>query len=268
MSIAKLNNLNIYYEVHGEGEPLILIAGFTADSQSWQFVIKDLSKHFKVIIFDNRGVGRTEATDPPYTIEQMADDTKSLMDYLNIHAAHVLGHSMGGYIAQKLAIKYPERVYKLILCSTSPYATQRNNILFQGLLELSQNGTNKKLWWKIFLPWLYTIKSINKSNFVNSYLKFVLDYPYQQTQKGFEGQIQAITNFNVIDDLSKIQSETLILVGEEDILFPPQEVDKLYKGITRATYPVYVEQAAHSIHNERPKDFYHTVIGFIFKFVR
>lgn len=268
MSIAKVNNIDIYYEVHGEGEPLILIAGFTADSQSWQLVINNLSKHFKVIIFDNRGVGRSETTDPPYTIEQMADDTKGLMDYLNIHAAHILGHSMGGYIAQKLAIKYPERVYKLILCSTSPFATQRNNILFQSFLELSQNEVNKELLWKLFIPWLFTIKNISESKFVNSFLQYVLDYPYPQTQKGFEGQIEALTNFDIRDELSKIQSETLILVGEEDILIPPREADLLYKGITRAGYPVYIEQAAHSIHNEKPKEFYHMVMGFIFKFVR
>ncbi|MCD4773664.1 MAG: alpha/beta hydrolase [Bacteroidales bacterium] len=268
MSFAKINNIDIYYEVHGEGEPLILIAGFTADSQSWQFVINDLSKHFKVIIFDNRGVGRTEDTDSPYTIEQMADDTKGLMDYLNIHAAHILGHSMGGYIAQKLAIKYPERIYKLILCSTSPFATKRNNIFFQSLLELSQNKADQKLWWKLFIPWLFTTKNISQSKFVSSFLQYVLDYPYPQTQKGIEGQINALINFDVVNELSKIQSETLILVGEEDILIPPTEADKLYKGITRAGYPVYIEGAAHSIHNEQPKEFYHTVMGFIFKFVR
>lgn len=268
MSVAKINNIDIYYEVHGKGEPLILIAGLGSDSQSWQLVINDLSKHFKVVVFDNRGVGRSECPEPPYTVDQMADDTKCLMDHLNIHAAHILGHSLGGYIAQKLAIKYPERIFKLILCSTSPFATQRNNILFESFLELSKYEADQGLWLKLFLPWLFTIKSMNDSKFVNSYLQFILDYQFPQTQKGFEGQINALTNFDVVDDLGKIQSETLILVGDEDILIPPREADKLYKGITRAGYPVYIEQAAHSVHNEKPKEFYHTVMGFIFKFVR
>lgn len=268
MPTAQVNKINIYYEVHGEGEPLVLIAGLGSDSQSWQFVINSISKHFQVIILDNRGVGRSDSSAPPYSIKNMAKDIVSLMDYLKLDAAHILGHSMGGYIAQEIAINYPDRVLKLILESTAPFSSARNNILFDTFFRSWKSGMDMELWLRQFLFWLFTPKTFQNEKFINSYIKYTLDYPYPQSIEGFHGQVQAIAGFNSTDSLHKIQSETLIIIGEEDILIRPKEADLLYQGISRASYPTYMENAAHNIHGEASKNFTNSVLGFLYKYVR
>ncbi len=120
MPKVKVDGVNLYYEIHGDGFPLLMIQGLSENVYSWDSpVIDGLSKHLKTVIFDNRGVGRSDDLVGDLTIESMAADALGLMDALNISQAHILGHSMGGMIAQEIALKFPERVKKLVLCSTS-----------------------------------------------------------------------------------------------------------------------------------------------------
>ena len=121
MPTINVNDINIYYEVHGEGEPLILIGGLANDITDYTdhtTIIPELSQHYTVIAFDNRGVGRTDKPDAPYSIEMMAEDTVGLLDTLGITKAHLLGISMGGRIALALTLRHPERVNALVLAST------------------------------------------------------------------------------------------------------------------------------------------------------
>ena len=119
---AETNGQKLYYEIHGEGEPLLLIMGLGSDSTGWLLQLADFAEHFKVITFDNRDVGRSSEAAGPYTLAEMAADTAGLMDALAIERAHVLGGSMGGAIAQELVLNYPEKMNKLIL-SLLPWAT-------------------------------------------------------------------------------------------------------------------------------------------------
>jgi pimeloyl-ACP methyl ester carboxylesterase len=119
MPIAKVNGININYKVRGEEEHLILISGYGTDQTAgWLFQTPAFKKHYRVITFDNRGAGKTDKPSGAYSIKMMADDTVGLMDYLGIEESHILGISMGGMIAQVIAINYPERINKLILAST------------------------------------------------------------------------------------------------------------------------------------------------------
>lgn len=108
MPKVKINGVNLYYEIQGDGFPLLLIQGLSENVYWWDApMIDELSKHMKLVIFDNRGVGRSDALEGDLTIEIMAADALGLMDALNINQAHILGHSMGGMIAQELALKFP-----------------------------------------------------------------------------------------------------------------------------------------------------------------
>ena len=122
MPLTKLNGININYKVEGQGEPLVMIMGFAANQSSWIPQVPFFKKYYRVITFDNRGVGKSDKPRGPYSTKMMADDTVRLMDLLGIEKAYIMGASMGGMIAQELAINYPQRVMKLVLACT--YACQ------------------------------------------------------------------------------------------------------------------------------------------------
>src|SRR6266567_1248417 len=104
MPYIKVSDIQMYYEIHGNGEPLVLIIGLGTDISEWEGIIHWLAQKYKVLAFDNRGTGRTDKPDTQYSIEMMADDTTELMQTLGIQQAHILGISMGGRIALALAL--------------------------------------------------------------------------------------------------------------------------------------------------------------------
>jgi pimeloyl-ACP methyl ester carboxylesterase len=149
-------DITLYYETHGSGPPLLLIAGFASDSQSWQPIIRTLAGYFRVIVFDNRGSGRTRPMDDFVSIGDMADDCGRLLDHLGLGASHVLGHSMGGFIAQELALRQPHRVISLILAATACRNSHRNNTLFADWVDNYTSGTNLEQWFRAIFYWLFT----------------------------------------------------------------------------------------------------------------
>ena len=121
MPKAKIGKIQINYEEYGQGPPLIMILGLGQDIATWDFQISQLSSHFRLILFDNRDSGKSSRCSENYTTETMAMDTLGLMDYLGIDKTHLLGTSLGGMIAQHVAIMAPERVSSLILSSTTSW---------------------------------------------------------------------------------------------------------------------------------------------------
>ena len=110
MPKIQVNDISMYYETHGQGEPLVLISGFSADHSVWSRVVDALKANYQVIVFDNRGAGQTDVPLGPYSIEQMAADVDGLCQQLGIQRAHFVGSSMGGFILQTLDFRYPKRV--------------------------------------------------------------------------------------------------------------------------------------------------------------
>ena len=119
MPTVKANGINIYYETAGEGEPLVLICGLNYSLWQWRRMIPGLADHYEVIAFDNRGSGKTDKPPGPYNVFMLAADTVGLLDALDINRAIIVGHSMGGFVAQQMALSHPERVSKLVLASTN-----------------------------------------------------------------------------------------------------------------------------------------------------
>jgi pimeloyl-ACP methyl ester carboxylesterase len=191
----------MYYEMSGEGELIVLIAGLGTDITPYRRNIRALSEEHKVFAFDNRGVGRTDKPDVPYTIEIMADDTAGLLRALGIARASVLGISMGGRIALALALRHPELVKSLVLTSTS-----------------ARNAGSPRF------PYRYMVVKMLRSTGMTGRSR-------RQPYYAFLRQLAASRGFDCTDSLDRITVPTLILHGRTDKLVPYDLAKEMNAGI-------------------------------------
>jgi pimeloyl-ACP methyl ester carboxylesterase len=261
---VKVNDINIYYEIHGEGFPLVMIHGFNANLDWWPpYLIDEVSKNFKTLFFDNRGAGRTDKPDIEYSMKMMADDTVSLMDALNIERAHVLGISMGGYIAQELVLNYPEKVEKLVLCSTTcggakaiPIPPEAMQIVMRDREGLSQKEIIQN-----WIPILFSEDFIkNNSEFIENFIRRALIAPIPPYSS--KRQLLGSARSNFARRLKKVNTPTLVLHGNKDIIFPPKNAEILAKLIPEAKTSIF-ENIGHLIFSETPEKVVKTLFDFL-----
>ena len=196
MPTVRVNDIDMYYEIHGEGEPLVLIAGLNSDHTLYRQIIPRLAQSYKVAAFDNRGVGQTDKPDIPYSIEKMADDTAGLLNALGIEQAHILGTSMGGRIATALALRHPQQVKSLILVST---------------IVKSLKGTPMN-WSRLRVNLMLKIPVIRGP------------HPYYAAAR----QLEASRTYDCMDRLNEILVPTLILHGKKDKTAPYRLAEAIY----------------------------------------
>jgi 3-oxoadipate enol-lactonase len=244
MPIVKANGINIYYEIHGKGEPLVLIAGYGSNSKSWFCQTPILSREYRVIIFDNRGAGRSDKPDYPYTMEMMADDVAGLLNAIGVKNAHILGISMGGAIAQEFAIRYPEKTLSLILGCTSCGGTHskatdptvRATLLSMGQLTPEESA-------KVLLPIVYTEEFIvSHKDIIAEQMKERFEYP--TPAHGYANQAQAVMGHDTYDRLPQIKAPTLVIAGSADKLGHVENAEMMSSRIPNAEL-VILEKMGH-----------------------
>jgi pimeloyl-ACP methyl ester carboxylesterase len=192
----------------------------------------------------------------------MAGDAVKLLDALKIEKAHILGHSMGGYIAQELAVNYPQRVDKLILESTSYISSDRNNKLFAGFLEELEKGCDFEKWIRTWTSWLFSPNTLKNTEFMSSFIKSAVGYPLRQTAEGFGGQVAAIASFDSREKAGLIKAKTLVIEGEDDTLILPKEAEALAKSIKKSKFSL-LKDTGHAMHIENPGPFIQEVLNFL-----
>lgn len=257
---VKVNGANLYYEIHGAGEPLLLIEGCGGDITNWTEILPILSKDFQVIIFDNRGIGRSEVTAGNYTTKQLADDAFGLLEYLEIEKAHVLGWSMGGMIAQELVLAHPEKIEKLILCATAAVYSPKHSFVFWTWLEMMKRGQAETVadW---MMTWCFSEDFFRNPEIVAYTRESFLNPPYPATLEGFAAQIAALTSHDRRGQLGEIKSPTLVFGTNDDGSFHVKELEALAKEIDGAELKII--DGAHTFQLEKPKDFSSVVIEFL-----
>jgi pimeloyl-ACP methyl ester carboxylesterase len=198
MPSAEVNGIGIYYEVHGKGEPLVIIGGLANDLSETDFITKALAERYRILTFDNRGAGRSDKPDEPYSIEQMAGDTAGVMKAAKFDRANVLGISMGGRIALELTLQHPEMVNKLVLASTAARTVPnpRNSLLMNVFPKLP----------------LFKGK-------------------YPQPYYAFKRQREASRSYDCMNRLRDIHAPTLILHGKNDKTTPLALAEETHAGI-------------------------------------
>jgi pimeloyl-ACP methyl ester carboxylesterase len=261
-----VKELQIAYSIEGRGEPVVLIGGFTMVKESWELQVAPLAEHFRVITFDNRGVGETTLPSQRFTIAEMAADTVGLMDALGIDSAHIFGVSMGGLIAQLLALDYPDRVKKVALgCTThgGRQAVQPQKEVMQLLAKASDPSIPVEESVRLRLPTIVSERFIREEperleEFVRSSVQ------YWPTPEGAAGQMGALSVFNVKKRLGEIRCPILVITGAEDRMMPAENSRLLAEGIGGAEQYT-VEEAGHSFFFEKPDEVNGVLIDFFSK---
>ena len=261
MPNIQTSDANIYYDVQGRGEPVLLIAGFAGDHSAWSGIAQDLAASFQVISFDNRGTGRTKANVEDLSICQMASDAAALIDALEIEAAHVVGYSMGGMIAQELALAKPDRVRSLALIACCARLDARGKFLIEQWGDLPQHFDAATVT-HIILPWTMTNRFFATPGAVEEFVAQVLAHPHPPTLEGLYAQSRAISACDTLARLNQIACPTLVLTGREDIVFPVVAAEQLAKAIPQAKLTI-LEKTGHGISAETPKDVAHALIDFL-----
>jgi pimeloyl-ACP methyl ester carboxylesterase len=244
MPFAKVDGIQLYYEEHGTGYPILLIQGLGYPSGMWLRQVPELSRHFRIIVVDNRGVGKSDKPDEEYTVRLMASDAAELLQSLRIPKAHVVGVSLGGYIAQELALNYPGLVDRLGLMATSCGSPR--------YLELT-----KSLWDEIAkLAGLPPEQIIRQGMSFAVTEKFYREHPdwidrsvavrmeNLQPLYAFTRQSNAAMNFDSTHRAHLIRQPTLILAGALDRVMPPVLTEELAKKVPQAQFKVF-PNAAH-----------------------
>ncbi|MCX6986942.1 MAG: alpha/beta hydrolase [Chlamydiae bacterium] len=245
------NGINMYYEVHGEGKPLILIQGFTRNTLNWRYVLDLLKGKYQVILIDNRGSGRTQHPSPPYSMQMMAKDIAELLQTIGIETGFFVGHSMGGAILQQLCIDYPKMVKKAIICSSFAQVPYTSLMQIDSISQMAVGGVAPEFIFQSVLPGLFSSQFLSQNGNTEKVIQQMLHDPYPQQTEGFLGQAEALKNFNITNELGRIECPCLILVGEND-LFTPVSYSKLLKEKIKMAHMKIIPQQGHMINEEVP----------------
>ena len=264
MGKARINGIDIYYELHGQGPPLVMIMGLRRSIEWWYRQIPELSKHYRLLVFDNRGAGRSDKPEMEYSIRLFAQDTAALMDQLSIEQAPVLGYSMGGYIAQELAINYPEKVRSLILAATGAGGESAVKMdperqkEFEDVVGLTPEQVLEKNKDIYFSPDFIETHPDEVAEFIRVSLR------HTQPDAAFLRQYDACQRHDTTDRDAQIKVPVLIMTGDEDPLVPPGNSTILKQLIPQAELVVFPKRR-HCLLIETPEEFNQNVIDFLSK---
>jgi pimeloyl-ACP methyl ester carboxylesterase len=264
MAYAVINKIRMHYEVAGQGDPVLMINGLAAPAANWALQVKALVPHFQVVTFDNRGVGETDLPgDPVYTMAQLADDAAALLRQLKIPRAHVVGTSMGGTIAQELALRHPALVRSLALACTWAQGDARFLHTIEAWTSLAYRVPVEERYRYVFYPWIFSPAFFEKKENIETAFQRSLAYPHQTKAEAIERQARGILAWNGtrVKRLGGIKVPTLVMVGKDDILTPLAFSRDLARLIKRAKLAVL--PGGHGFFVEHAEVFNRTLVRFL-----
>jgi len=271
-----VNNINICYEINGEGDPVLLVHGFGGKKESWIAQTSPLSKHFKVIRFDNRGAGKSDRPDGPYTMAIFADDINTLLDHLEIEKTNIIGWSLGGMIVQNFILKYPQRVHKMVLINTN-YGTPDEsgaevykNMRLQGLKSIKEDPV-KAFWQSIRTDYYIKFRKQMEADPSKKWYglwsaddliqESIIDPP---TEKDVIVQAGAIATHHTFDRLHEIKNESLLITSSHDRITPQSVMEEMHERIPNSTLKL-IDKAGHGSPRSRAPEINQMIIEFLKK---
>ena len=270
-----INGIKIAYEIHGEGYPLIFLHGFAMYKEFWKWQVKLLSKEFRVITLDIRGCGKSDHPTETFSMEDLADDIRALLDYLNIEKIHLGGHSFGGMIAQHFALNYPNRLSKLILMSTfANLPLDKSGLDMYKRSQLSNyeakvEDSTKAFWDKMkqrFSRNFFKEMNQNPDKLFHNLFSAKDLMELEETKGTTEpqdilNQINAIVHHNTINRIHEIDNDTLVLAAEKDRIVPKSASELLDEKIPKSNLIVF--KGSHYFMLEEAPNFNSEVLNFL-----
>jgi aminoacrylate hydrolase len=260
MPKANVGNGELYYEMHGAGEPLLLVPGLGGVGSYWNPNLPGLSAKYRVIVHDHRGTGQSTHSQIKYSVEQMTDDLVRLMDQLKIPRAHLVGHSTGGAIGQTLALRHPQRLNRMVLFATWPKADYFFRKLFalrrDLLTQLGKEAYVRGATLFLYPPWF--IKANEKMLEERERLTIQHFPPVEVVASRIDG----IVAFDVAAEIGRIRTPTLVLCAKDDAITPAYFSEELAKKIPGARLQILPE-GGHCASETVRDEFNKTVLDFL-----
>lgn len=259
-----VDDARLAYAVAGEGEPLLLIMGFGGTMDYWGFpFLSQLTKSFKVIAFDNRGVGESSFGSESPSIYRFAQDAAGLLDRLGYPSAHVFGWSMGGYIAQELALERPDLLRRLVLygtCSDHRAALAARKEAFGELMDTSLSDQGRS---EVALRMLFPTTWLQEHpGFAQAFISRPMTV-YSRCAEGISGQVSAIASWEgCTSRLGRINARTLVIAGELDRVIPPELSKETADLIPNGEYGSFPD-GGHGLIYQYPKELARMAAGFL-----
>ena len=257
-----VNNINLYYELHGpaNADVIVLSNGIFMSTASWGFQVAELKKHFRVLVYDCRGMWRSDHPAGPYSIEMHAVDLAELLKALGISKAHIAGISYGGEISLTFALKYPEMVRSLIVSSSVSQLDPLLTAIGQSWAVAMRTRDPGTLY-DVTLPYNFSEAYIQ----ANAALLAASRERYGAMDFDSVGELmKAFVQLDLTGELAKIKAPTLVIVGENDILKPRKYSEIIAGQIPMAELAV-IPNAGHAVCLEQPGVFNDLLLGFVLK---
>lgn len=260
MATARINGVDIYFEEHGSGFPLLLLMGFGDGCGAWSNQIPAFAARYRTIAFDHRGVGQSAAPEGGYAIPQFADDAYGLLDHLGITRAHLVGYSMGGRVAQDMAARRPERVGGLVLAASAAKPNALNVYSLQAGAYLYRTfGPEAASAFGPLISYTHAYFAEHLPELVARLGKAQVD---PMPLHAYEGHVRAIEAHDTTPMLGKITAPTLVLMGEHEWLNPRADADIMLDGIKDSRLSV-LPGGGHGFLWETPAAFNRAVLDFL-----
>ncbi len=245
---------------HGEGTPLVLIAGLGGKGTSWHPFLESAAVEHRVLTFDNRGAGASPPLPGPTRLRELALDIVRLLDHLRVERAAVAGRSMGGMIAQELALLAPGRISKLVLASTAGRCDPHLAGIFELWAEMAECGVSAEIRHRASMAWCLGRDFVRDPTRLAGYLR--LRAGSHRRAADYALQARACAGHDALDRLADLRLPTLVVAGGDDRLTPlsySEELAKAIPGAQLATIP----RAGHLAYLEAPARFASLVLGFL-----
>ncbi|MCH7552954.1 MAG: alpha/beta fold hydrolase, partial [Chloroflexi bacterium] len=232
MPECMVNSLRLHYEDRGnpDAPPLLLIPGLGGNHLTWSPVARYLTNDLRLLLVDPRDAGKSDKARTPYAIADVAEDMAAVIRAAGVKRTAVAGISMGGAIAQELAIRHPDLVERLVLVATYDADDRRGSFMFEHLAHLRRTLCRED-YIRTLLPWIYTWQEMQTSVDPEAAVQRLAEDPYFQTPEAYERQMRATVSFHSRDRLHRIQCPTSLIFGDEDLFTPMRFARSLQQGI-------------------------------------